>query len=140
MTTTDTPRVTIALVYAGRRFTDGGKIGHLYYLGDEQVVYSTRLAGASIGGWTEVDAIDAEGSRIYSSSARYLRREPDPRAQEWRAHDLETEARQAQKSLNTKASKVDPLENILAPLQELAKRLTTSEKRALAVRVLEVLR
>lgn len=87
-----------------------------------------------------VFSMDAKDTTIRLSSARYLRPFGDQVAvREWRARDLATEVELSRKSLNTKARKVEPLEEILAPIRELSGRLTRSEKRALAVRILEVL-
>ena len=57
----------------------------------------------------------------------------------WYAQDLDAARRRETKAALTKASKVTPFDDVIAPLRQIAPTLTSGERRALAVRIMEVL-
>lgn len=133
----------IRLVYAGRRFADG-KVRYTWFdpETEETRMWNVQLVKVSVGvtvDFTGERSSDGNVSILPSSATNFGWHDVPDQVVAWRATDLDAEQRQAQKALITKAAKIEPLDDILAPIARVAPRLTKSERRALAVRIMEVL-
>lgn len=132
-------------VYLGRRLGKGGKVAYALHkigeVGSTSELWYAQSPKVGVGSIFTAEALeDGDRMSIRFATVRYVEPYPERElASIWRAKDLAAEAELSRKSVNTKSQRTDPLEEILEPLGELAKKLTRSERRALAVRILEVL-
>lgn len=136
---------TLRMAYAGRRVDRGGRIAQQWqaeheteprWYGKPLIAYSQLSVGAVY------EFATTDDGRVWVRGAdapRYVDRADGPLVDEWRAQDLAAGVEQARKALLAKAAKVEPLEDLLAPLRALSLRLTKAERRALGVKVLEAL-
>ena len=134
-------------VYTGRRWSGSARTGKVYYAlapisevnGKlESPGYYSKNPGSSVG---SIFRIPASGTALRFSEGRWDGKWEDRKqVQLWEVQDLDAGALAANKSLATKAKRESSLDEILEPLQELSLRLTPPERRALAARILEVLR
>lgn len=142
----------ITLVYAGRRLSRD-KIVHLWYpwkdtdggvpQTDDAYAWSKALIPAAIGAVYRFDgSFDGEGRLSVVGSSGKLVRGVEFRADEllrgqWFAADQEADRVRSNKSMLTKAAKVEPLDEVMRKLRAVAVDLNRNERRALAVRILQ---
>lgn len=130
--------------YAGLRTTGTGGFAHSWYRTEQGTHFlcKKRLSHMSIGGQVEVTMTDDE--HVYSAGSHRprplaTRFTDQTRIAGWVAEDAAAHAHRNEQALQRKSQKVEPLEQILAPLSTVARTLTRPQRRALAVHILAAL-
>ncbi len=109
---------------------------------DNTHAFDKNIITASIGGIYSVWTTKG-GSSVFTAGAkmpRYLRRIADKVMYcAWVTKDDAARQVAAVKSLNAKAARECPLDDVLKPIRQIAKNLTSAEKRALVAKVAEII-
>ncbi|RRJ54707.1 hypothetical protein EHV15_34485 [Paenibacillus oralis] len=127
-------------VYVGQRVVDGKRVYAWKVLGENDSIgyYKKPLAAASVGGvYRFFESDDGKTIKVSGTySPVYLRKHDNiEEVRIWAFKDEAAKQELSVKSMNTKASKVDPLEDLLSSLRRISKKLSSTERRALLSRI-----
>jgi len=138
--------VPIEVIYAGQRVDSKGKRNYVWMLASDPKTswgwHDKLHIPAGVGNICQFHET-ADGQRFRVSGAlgpKYLRRHEDTaQIRVWAIQDEAAKQRLIEKSLATKSAKVDPLDDLLKPIHDVAQYLTAVEKRALFAKIAEVI-
>lgn len=127
-------------VFMGQRVVKGKRV-YAWMIPDESggvMYYKKALVPASIGGvyrfFESEDGSTIKVNGIYTPT--FLRRHDNiEEVRIWASEDEAAKQELSVKAMNTKASKVDPLDELFAPLRRITKKLNGTERRALLARI-----
>jgi hypothetical protein len=138
--------VGIEMVFCGIRLNNAKQKGYAWAnveTPDETFTFKDSLITAGIGGVYQFWRPEGKPDSIYTSGKHqphYLRRfDDDTRIKKWALADEAAKEQLNLKSVNNKAAKVEPLEDLLDSISTLARQLTAAEKRALHAKISETL-
>lgn len=120
-------------VSKGKRVYAWGTIGS-----DSHGLYDKPLVAASVGGiYQFYETADGGSFKVSGKYAPHFLRRHDnlEDVKIWAAEEEAAKQHLARKSLNTKAAKVEPLEDIFAGLRAIIPKLNRTERRALFARI-----
>jgi hypothetical protein len=130
--------ITEVWTYMGLRL-DSGKPQYAWRHPDGEYGHKDRVANVSIGAHVEVTL--TSDRRRYTSGPKAphvlsSRHKDGVEVARWVALDERAQQERVRRSLETKSKAIDPLDELLQPLREVAGRLMPAERRALAARIL----